>query len=144
MTRIIARANPHLRQWASWASASLLWAALAGGLATSARAEVHVEGSPDAVRITTGRDAIADVLAAVATTFNVRYRTAIPLDAQANAAYAGSFAQVISRLLDGYNYVVKREQGSIEIVVFGARGEVAIPPPAPKAPPANGIVSQWR
>jgi len=121
-----------------------LSAVLACCLAATARAEVHVEGGPDAVRITTGRDAIADVLAAVATTFNVRYRTAVPLDAQANAAYSGSFGQVISRLLDGYNYVIKREQDTIEIVVFGARGEVAIPPPAAKAPAAKGIVSQSR
>jgi hypothetical protein len=121
-----------------------LTTAITCGLATAAYAEVHVEGGPEAVRVTTSRDAIVDVLAAVATTFNARYRTAIPLDAQANAAYSGSFAQVISRLLDGYNYVVKREQGTIEIVVFGTRGEVAIPPPAPKAPPVKGIVSQWR
>ena len=118
--------------------------ALVCGVAASARAEVHVEGSPAAVRITTSQDAIADVLSAVAATFNVGYRTAIPLDAPANAAYAGSFGQVMSRLLDGYNYVIKTDQGSTEIVVFGRRGEVAIPPPAPKAPPAKGIVSQWR
>jgi len=30
-----------------------------------------------------------------------------------------------------------------EITVFGRRGEVAIPPPAPKAAPA-GITSRWR
>jgi hypothetical protein len=113
-------------------------------LAASARAEVHVEGSRAAVRITTSQDAIADVLSAVAATFNVGYRTAIPLDAPANAAYAGSFGQVMSRLLDGYNYVIKTDQGSTEIVVFGRHGEVAIPPPAPKAPPPKGIVSQWR
>jgi hypothetical protein len=121
-----------------------LGAALIGALAASARAEVHVEGSPAAVRITTGQDAIADVLSAVAATFNVGYRSAIPLDAPANAAYSGSFGQVISRLLNGYNYVIKTDQGSTEIVAFGRRGEVAIPPPAPKAPPAKGIVSQWR
>jgi hypothetical protein len=121
-----------------------LGAALICGLASAARAEVHVEGSPAAVRITTSQDAIADVLSAVAATFNVGYRSAIPLDAPANAAYSGSFGQVISRLLNGYNYVIKTDQGSTEIVVFGRRGEVAIPPPAPKAPPAKGIVSQWR
>jgi len=121
-----------------------LGAALIGGLAVSARAEVHVEGSPAAVRITTSQDAIADVLSAVAATFNVGYRSAIPLEAPANAAYSGSFGQVVSRLLNGYNYVIKTDQGSTEIVVFGRRGEVAIPPPAPKAPPPKGIVSQWR
>jgi len=121
-----------------------LGAALICGLAASARAEVHVEGSPSAVRITTGQDAIADVLSAVATAFNVRYRTAIPLDAAASAIYSGSFGQVISRLLNGYNYVIKTDQETTEIVVFGRHGEVAIPPPAPKASPAEGIVSQWR
>jgi hypothetical protein len=113
-------------------------------LVASARAEVHVEGSPSAVRITTSQDAIADVLSAVATAFNVRYRTAIPLDAAASATYSGSFGQVISRLLNGYNYVIKTDQETTEIVVFGRHGEVAIPPPAPEAPPAKGIVSQWR
>src|SRR5436305_455356 len=98
-------------------------ATLACGVAATAGAEVHVEGSPAAVRVTTSRDAIGDVLSAFAATFHIGYRTAIPLDAPANAAYAGSFARVISRLLEGYNYVIKREEDNVEIVVFGARGE---------------------
>ena len=57
--------------------------------------------------------------------------------------HAGSFGQVISRLLAGYNYVVKKDGETTEITVFGRRGEVAIPPPAPKAAPA-GITSRWR
>ena len=114
------------------------------GLATSARAEVHVEGSPAVVRVTTSKDAISDVLSAIAATFNVRYRSTIPLDAVASANYSGSFEQVISRLLDGYNYVIKKDQESIEIVVFGRRGNVSIPFPPPAANPAKGIVSQWR
>ncbi len=92
-----------------------------------------------AVRVTTSQDAIADVLSALAATFNVQYRTAIPLDAAASKSYSGSFGQVISRLLDGYNYVIKKDQETIEIVVFGRRGEVAIP-----AQPTKGILSRWR
>jgi len=118
--------------------------ALSFGLATIARAEVHIEGSLAAVRVTTSQDAIADVLSALAATFRLQYRTAIPLDAVANKIYSGSFGQVISRLLDGYNYVIKKDQDTIEIVVFGRRGEVAIPPPATKAPPTKGILSRWR
>ena len=120
-----------------------LLAVLMCGLATSARAEVHVEGSPAVVRVTTSKDAISDVLSAIAATFNVRYRSTIPLDAVVSATYSGSFGQVISQLLDGYNYVIKRDQESIEIVVFGRRGNVSIPPP-PATNPAKGIVSQWR
>src|SRR5713101_1293146 len=120
--------------------------ALTCGLATIACAEVHVEGSPSAVRVTTSQDAVSDVLSAFSATFNVRYRTAIPLDARALATYSGSFGQVISRLLDGYNYVIKTNQETTEIVVYGKRGEVTIPPPAlpAQAVPANGILWRWR
>jgi hypothetical protein len=59
-------------------------------------------------------------------------------------AIAGSFGQVISRLLDGYDYVIKDDQETIEIVVFGRRGEVPILPPPTKDPPTNGILSRWR
>ena len=139
MTRTIQRTTMRQCRWAF-----ALWVALMCGLAAPVRAEVHVEGSPAAVRVTTSRDAISDVLSAFTATFNVRYRSAIPLDAAANATYSGSFGQVISRLLDGYNYVIKKDQETTEIVVFGKRGEVVIPPPAPKSQPDKGILSRWR
>jgi hypothetical protein len=122
--------------------AFVLLAALTCALAATARAEVRVEGTPAALRVTTSQDKIADVLSAFSSALNVQYRSSIPLDATAGASYAGSLAQVLARLLDGYNYIVKREPEAIEIVVLGARGEVAIPPP--KAAPPKGIVSQWR
>src|SRR3981081_3834812 len=83
-----------------------LAAALCCGLATVARADVHIEGSPAAVtvgagggaaaavRVESGGAAISDVLSAFAGKFKVTYRTAIPLDAVADASYAGSFGQV--------------------------------------------------
>ena len=98
---------------------------------TIASAEVHVEGSPVLVRVSTSRDTISDVLSALAATFNVQYRTAIPLDAAAEATYSGSLQQVISRLLDGYNYMVKTDDSkTTEIVVFGTRGKVVTSPKA--------------
>jgi len=103
---------------------------------TIASAEVHVEGSPAVVRVSPARDPISDVLSALAPTFNVRYRTAIPLDAAADATYSGSLQQVISRLLDGYNYMVKTDDSkTTEIVVFGTRGKVVNPPKAPTDKP---------
>jgi len=139
MTKIFERAQ---LRWHPYALG--LAAALACGLATVDRADVHVEGGPAAVRVVTDRAAISDVLSAFAGKFKVTYRTAIPLDAAADAAYAGSFGQVISRLLEGYNYVVRKDGEGTEITVFGRRGEVAIPPPVPKAAPPAGILSRWR
>jgi hypothetical protein len=134
MTAIVQRAGMRRRR-----PSFGLAAVLTCGLATIACAEVHVEGNPTAVRVTTAQDAIADVLSALAATFNLRYRAAIPLDATASKTYAGSFRQVISRLLNDYNYVIKTDQETVEIVVFGRRGEIATP-----ARPTTGILSQWR
>jgi hypothetical protein len=122
----------------------MMSAAFAGSLPAIACAEVQVEGSPAAVRVTTSQDTISDVLSAFAATFNVQYRTAIPLGAAAAAMYSGSFRQVISRLLDGYNYVIKSDRETTEIIIFGKRGEVAILPPSPKVPTDTSILSRWR
>jgi hypothetical protein len=108
-----------------------LWAALICALAAPTRAEVHVTGNPAAVRITANQDAISDVLSALAATFNVRYRAAVPLDAAANTTYSGSLTQVVSSLLDGYNYVIKVGRLSTEIIVYDKHREVSVPPPAP-------------
>ena len=109
-----------------------LLAALACTLATIARAEVHVEGDPTAVRVTTSQDAISDVLSALAAALKVKYRSSIRLDARANETYSGSLREVVARLLDGYNYVIKKNQDTIEIVVIGQRGEKAIAVPHAK------------
>jgi hypothetical protein len=139
MTGIIQRAKARRHRYVVG-----LAAALACAFASVARADVHVEGGPAALRVTADRAAISDVLSAFAGKFNLTYRTSIPLDAAADGAYAGSFGQVISRLLTGYNYVVKKDGEATEITVFGRRGEVVIPPPAPKAAPPAGILSRWR
>lgn len=113
-----------------------LWVVFVCSVPTIAGAEVHVEGSPAAVRVTTGGDKISDVLSALAATFKVSYRTAISLDAAADATYSGSFRQVISRLLDGYNYTIKMDDSkTTEIVILGKRGEVVIPPKTPPGKP---------
>jgi hypothetical protein len=123
--------------------ATLLLGISAAGAPVIARAEVHVEGTVAAVRVTTNKDAIPDVLSALAAPFNVRYRTSVPLDGNASSAYSGSLVQVISRLLNGYNYVIAHDQETIEIVVLGKRGEAFMPVQKP-APSTKGIAAQWR
>jgi hypothetical protein len=118
-------------------------AVLVGSFATGACAEVKVEGTHASVRITTDQDPVADVLSALAANFNVQIRSAIPLSTAAHPSYTGSVGQVLSSLLDGYNYVIKRGEERTEVVVFGRGGEVAIPPRAPP-PVAQGLLSRWR
>jgi hypothetical protein len=115
--------------------------ALACGFATSASAEVHIEGDLSALRVTTSGDKLSDVFSAFGNLFRVKYRTAVPLNAEIDGAYSGSFSQVVSRLLNGYNYVIKKDQDLTEVIVFGKSGEVAMPP---KVPVAKGGLSRWR
>src|SRR5258707_10253284 len=115
MTGIVRRASMNQRRCAFALSVVFVCS-----LPTIASAEVHVEGSPARVHVSTSRDTISDVLSALAAKFNVPYRTAIPLDAPAEATYSGSFRHVISRLLEGYDYVIKTDESkTTEIIVFG-------------------------
>jgi hypothetical protein len=103
---------------------------------TVAHAGVHVEGTAAAVHVTTDRDAIPDVLSAFETPFNLRYHTSVPLDGNVSSVYSGSLTHVISRLLGGYDYVIAHDQGTIDIVVWGKRGEAPPPVQKPVAAPA--------
>ena len=114
------------------------------GVPTIAQAEVHVDGTGAAVHVTTDRDAIPDVLSAFETPFNLRYHASVPLDGNVSSVYTGSLAHVISRLLGGYDYVIAHDQGTIDIVVWGRRGEASAPvqkpvtAPSPVAAPPPG------
>ena len=115
--------------------------ALACSLGSAASAEVRVAGDLNALRLSANGDKLSDVLSAFGTLFPVKFRTSLPLTAEVNGAWTGSFSQVVSRLLDGYNYVIKKDQGLTEILVFGKRGEAMV---LPKVPEAKGVLSRWR
>jgi len=129
-------------RWA-WARLAALAIMLIFGVPATAAAEVRIEGNLAAVRISTSQNTIADVLSALGTSFKLRYRTEVPLIATADPAYSGSVRQVIAHLLEGYNYLVKTDQETTEIVVLGTRGQAAIPAPVAKAAPSD-VVSRWR
>jgi hypothetical protein len=121
---------------------ALLLAAMVAIDSTPVRAEVSVHGDITAVRIDASQASVSQVLAAVGSAFNIRTRTSTSLDSPINGTYTGSLSEVMSRVLDGYNYVVKNQDGSIEITIFGRRGTqpVAAEPP----PPPRNSATQWR
>jgi hypothetical protein len=132
------------QRYHKYMAVGLLLGISAAGSPAIARAEVHVEGSAAAVHVTTDKDAIPDVLSAFETPFNLRYHTSVPLDGNVSSVYSGTLAHVISRLLSGYDYVVAHDGGTIDIVVWGKRGEAAAPvqrpvtAPSPVAAPPPG------
>jgi hypothetical protein len=111
---------------------------------TITHAELLIEGTVTAVRVTADKDAIRDVLSAFETPFNLRYRTSVPLNGNVSSEYSRSLAYVISRLLGGYDYVIAHDQGTIEIVVSGKHSEAPagvqkpVTAPGPQAVAAAG------
>jgi hypothetical protein len=116
-----------------------LWTIFICALAAPGHAEVHVEGSPAGVHVSAKQDSVADVLAAIATIFRVKYSSAIPLETRATGTYSGSLSTVLNSLLQNYDYVIERRQQAIEISVFRVHGTVPGLQPAGAFPSAANI-----
>jgi hypothetical protein len=110
-----------------WAAAALLLVATVGAAATSARADASVKGDMRAVRLHASHASVSEALSALGATFNLRYRTSIPLDRNVDGTYSGRLDEVIARLLEGYNYyVVYKNEGGVEVVVLGTHGKAVV------------------
>lgn len=95
---------------------------------------IRVRGDTAAVRLDARRTTIADVLSALNAAFDMSYRSSIVLDEEINGTYAGSLRRVISRVLDGYNYVIKQDDAKLAVIILGRRGERAVPVAMPVDP----------
>jgi hypothetical protein len=110
---------------------SILATILVGGaLATAttpARAEMRVRGTPEAVRIEARDSSVAEVLSALSGAFNMHYQSSANLEKRLSGTYAGPLSRVLARILDGYNFVVKTDNGSIAVTVLGPSNTGATP-----------------
>ncbi len=101
--------------------------------AASVRAEIRVEGRASDVHVDARDATVADVLAALSERFGLRVRGSVG-DRRMSADFDGSLRHVITRVLDGYNYVVRTRSDGFEVTVFDAASPNAVPPPV-YAPP---------
>jgi hypothetical protein len=110
---------------------------------------LHLRGGPAAVQLDVRRTTITDVLSALAATYKISYSSSIALDAVLDGTYGGSLGQVISRVLDGYNYVIRQDNSDLDVFIFEKSGEQAVPAPtlAPLPPhrvPVTARISRKR
>jgi len=96
---------------------------------------LHVQGDAAAVRLELHSTTIADALAALSSTFNVSFRSAIALDEVRDGTYQGSLRRVIAQVLDGYSYVIKYDKSQLDVLVFEPVGKRAAA--APQQHPAS-------
>jgi hypothetical protein len=106
----------------------------AASLSDVGSASIRIRGDAATVRLDARRTTIADVLSALKATFAMSYRSAIVLDEEINGTYAGSLRRVLSRVLDGYNYVIEQNDAKLDVIILGRRGERAVPVAMPVDP----------
>jgi|SRR6516165_2343856 hypothetical protein len=94
---------------------------------TPAHAEANVTGTVDSVRLEAHAASLEEVLSAFGTAFNLRYHTSTALVESVNGTYSGSLQRLLSRLLDGYNFVIKTSDNEIEVAIYGGEREGQTP-----------------
>jgi hypothetical protein len=96
--------------------------------AAPARADVQVEGDEAAVRIVARQASVAEVFAALQAKFRFRYRLDVSPERQVNGTITGPLHGVAARLLDGYDFVVRRAPDGVEVVRVAPRGTASWAP----------------
>jgi hypothetical protein len=106
-----------------------------------ARGEIRVDGSASNVHVDVRDAAAAEVLAAIAERFALRVHGTV-VDRRISGNFDGPLRQVIARVLDGYDYVIRTRDGALEeVIVLNAASPHAAAPPiyAPATFPATKL-----
>jgi hypothetical protein len=118
--------------WRNRAAAALAVVIVTAG---TVHAEVRVNGDTTAVQLDATRSNVAEVLSALATAYGLRVKTSRALDRPVGGTFTGSLAQILSRMLEGYNYFIRYQATEIEVTVIGLPGDPAAAVARPRPPP---------
>jgi hypothetical protein len=79
---------------------------------------------------------IGEILARLARDFNVHYRSSADLNRHLTGTYQGSLRQVVTRILDGYNFIIASSRGGMEVTILERQNAGTAPEPtgAPALP----------
>jgi hypothetical protein len=90
---------------------------------------LRVEGNRAAVQVDARRTTIMEVLAGLAAAYGVTYRSSIALDKTVDGVYAGSLGHVLTRVLEGYNFVIRQQGARLDVSIFERSGGKAVASP---------------
>ena len=93
-------------------------AALLAGPGNAARAQVSVDGRPDAVHIEARDATLREVFDALQTKFGLHYRTDDALEKRKTGVFDGPLLRVTARMLDGYDFAMKVTPEGIDVLVL--------------------------
>lgn len=114
--------------------------------ASSSLAEISVEGTLAAVRVTAKQAPLVDVLMALGKSFKVRHEALVTLDATINGTYSGPLDSVVPRLLTGFNYIITTRDGALDVIIIDRPGAAPAQATAtqPALPANTNPAAQWR
>jgi len=115
--------------------AALGLACLSAFSATQADAEVLVDAGRDKIQVRVENDTVGHVLEALGQNVGLHYRSAAPLNKVIGGSFSGSLEHVLSRVLAGYDFVVRYNPQGAELFVVGESGAAPIPPAPIEASP---------
>ncbi len=108
---------------------------LSAFLAPQADAEVAIDGGRGEMQVRVDYDTVGHVLEALGRNGNLHNRSATPLDKIIDGSFSGSLGQVLFRILDGYDFVIRHDPEGVEVFVFGeSRAAPIAPPPTEPTP----------
>jgi len=115
---------------------------LLSAVPTIARGETHVAGDLAALRVEAQSATLQEVLAALNASFGLQYRTSTDLNRSVSGTYNGTLREVITRLLDGYDFFVRKLGDDFEVVVVGFSASSGIAPTPAVVVPIPGRASR--
>ncbi len=121
---------------------------LVSGNLHAASADVVIIGGIDGLQVTADNSTLAEVLDALSTTVDLSYRKLDDLARPVSGTFEGPLPQVLARLLQGHDYVLRRTGGNaIEVLwvkTSARRPGGAAAPKQPDAPSPNAQANVYR
>ena len=108
-------------------------------MAGTVHADVRVKGDAGAVQVDATRSNVGEVLSALESAFRLRVKASVALDRHVGGRFTGPLAQVLPRLLDGYNYVIRMQATEIEVNILGSPGNRAAALGRSRPPPTAAM-----
>lgn len=130
--RVASAARP--TQWSRGAEATVFHLSRCGYMSASTlmamflvsvsavRAEVRISGSADAIQIDANNGSVDEIFATLRAQYPLQVRGAELPAARISGIYRGSLRDVVSRLLEGCNYIIERKRGGLSVIIVGLNG----------------------
>jgi len=97
--------------------------------AAKCQTDVTVASNHESLLLVVNNDTVDHVLETLDKKTNSRYHSAKPLNKIVNGTFSGPLWQVLSRILDGFNYALVNKPAGAEIFVYGPSNSHAVEAP---------------